>query len=137
VQRTTLARRLGLLAALALLALVALPYALFDAASVGVYYGVGPVSPTLVALFAAVAVVAQGAAAADRTDPSLVAGVTLVLGLGAVAVTLPWALAASGVAGGLPTDAAFDYHRFAVVGAGAALALAGLFASPLGDAKGP
>ncbi|MFB6120630.1 MAG: hypothetical protein ABEJ68_05885 [Halobacteriaceae archaeon] len=137
MQRTTLALRVGALACLALLALLAAPYALFDAATVQVYYGVGPVSPLVVALFAGVAFVALGSAAAGRADTATVAGLALVVGVGAVLITLSWALSAAGVTGGLPTSAAFGYHRWGLVAVSAALALAGLFASPLGDAKGP
>ena len=137
MQRTAIALRFGVLASLLLLGLLALPYAMFDAASVQVYYSVGPLSPLVVALFAGVAFVALGSAAAGRSDPAVVAGLALVIGLGSLGITLPWALDAAGVAGGLPTSAAFDYHRFAVAAAAGLLTLAGAFASPLGDAKGP
>lgn len=137
MQRTSIALRIGALACVALLCLLALPYALVEASAVQVYYGVGPISPLAVALFAGVALVALGAAAAGRSDPDVVAGLALVVGLGSVGITLSWALGAAGVAGGLPVSATFEYHRWAVVGTSAVLALAGLFASPLGDAKGP
>lgn len=128
----------GAAAALALVALLALPYALFGSLAVGVYYGVGPLSPVVAVLFAGVALVALAAAAAGRADVPLVAGVAVVVGVACVAIALPWALAASGVVGGLPTSAAFGYHRWAVLAAALALLLAAAaLARAALDPKGP
>lgn len=128
----------GAAACLALFGLLALPYLLFGAGEVGVYYGAGPLSPAGVALFAGVALVALASAAAGRTDVPLVAGLAVVVGVAAAAITLPWALAAGSVVGGLPTSAAFDYHRWAVVAAALLLlAAAATLSLSAFDPKGP
>jgi hypothetical protein len=128
----------GVAAALALVGTLALPYAVVDADALGVYYGVGPVNPLAMVLFGGVAAVALAAAAAGRADPHTVAGVGVVVGLASLAIALAWAPAAGPVAGGIPTSAAFDLHRWAVVGAAGALFVSSaLFATRLGDAKGP
>jgi len=137
MDRTASALVAAAVAACALLALLGLPYGLTDASAVGVYYGVGPVNPLVVAAFAAVAVVALAAGAAGRADPATVSGLGLVVGLGSALVALPWALEAGPVAAGLPVDALFAYHRFAVLAAAGVVAVASLAASPLASAKGP
>lgn len=121
-----IAERVGLAGALAVLGLVAVPYLVLDAGEVAVYYAQGPVSPLYFTPFAAVAVVALLAAARDRSDPAVVAGVALVVGLGLAALAAAWAVAAGAVVGSLDVDATFDYHRYAVVAAGLLLALGGV-----------
>lgn len=118
MEATEVAPRLGAAASLAALLLVAVPYALVDAGSVGVYYGVGPVGPPLLSLFLAVTLVALLSGTAGRADPATVAGVSLVFGLVVAGFGLWWAVAATEVVGGLPVTATFDYHRWAFAGAG-------------------
>lgn len=116
--------RLGAAAGVALFALVVLPYAVVDSASVSVYYAAGPVGPPVFLTFAGVALVALLSGAAGRSDPAVTAGVAVTLSAVAAALAVAWALAAAGVAGGIATAAAFDYHRWALAGAALALAAA-------------
>jgi hypothetical protein len=83
----------GIVASLAVLAMLAAPYLLADStASVGVYYDSGVVNPLLAGLFGLVAVIVFAAGREGRSDPGLAAGVALALGLFIVVVALAWAL---------------------------------------------
>lgn len=129
MRRDELASAVAAAAALAVVVLVVLPYLLLDAAEVGTYYSVGPLSPAFVAVLAAVAGVALLAASRGRSDPAFVAGLGVVLGLFMTVLAGAWAVAAGGVVGGLTTGAAFEYHRWAVAFASlAVLGAAGWFA---------
>ncbi len=87
-----LAPTLGIVASLAVLALLLVPYGVLDAADVGTYYGAGTVSPWLGGLLALVVVVVFAAGREDRTDPPTAAGVGVGLGLALAAVAVLWAV---------------------------------------------
>lgn len=120
---------LGVGAAVAIVLLVLLPYAIADPRAVGVYYA-GLVGPPLAGLFAAVAAIAFLGAMRERTDPPTAAGVTVVLGVLTLGLLVPWAAGVSpALVGGMTTVAAFEYHRWALVaGALGLLAASGWFA---------
>lgn len=116
---------LGLGAAVAVVLLVLVPYAVANPGAIGVYYG-GLVGPPLAGLFAAVAAIGLAGAARERTDPATGAGVVVVLGVLTLALLAPWAAGVSpAVVGGMTTVAAFQYHRWALVAAAAVLVAAG------------
>ncbi len=117
-----LAAWLGAGSAAAVAVLVVVPYVLADARAIAVYYGDSLVGPPLAGLFAGVAAVALLAGARGRTDPPLAAGVAVVLGLLAAGLLVPWALGVSpALVGGLTTEAAFRWHRWALAAAGLGL----------------
>lgn len=122
----SLAARLGAATATVLVVLVFVPYFLASSADVGVYYGVTPVGPQLVAVFAVAAAIAFLAAGRGRADPATVAGVALVVGIVTAVFAVWWAASAASAAGGFTDLAAFEYHRWLV--AAAAVALAGVAA---------
>ena len=112
----------GILFAAAVAVLVGATYALLDPTAVGPYFAAGPASPLLLALFALVAIVVLAAGATDRSDPPLMAGAAVVLGLFSAGLAWWWALSVSpSLVGGLTSAASFEYHRWAV-----ALAATGL-----------
>lgn len=119
------AASLGVGAAMAIVALVLVPYALADPRAVGVYYA-GLLGPPLAGLFAAVAAIALLGARRGRTDPPTAAGVVVVLGVLTLGLLVPWALGVSpALVGGMTTVAAFEYHRWALVAAGLVVIAAG------------
>lgn len=110
---------LGVGAALAVVVLLVLPYAIVTVSAVGVYYGGDLVGPPLAGLFAAVAGIALAGGARGRTDPPVSAGVAVVFGALVAGLVVPWALGVSpSLVGGLTTVAAFDWHRWALAAAG-------------------
>lgn len=119
---TRRAAAVGVGSAVAVAALVAVPYALADARAVDVYYGGSLVGPPLVGLFAGVAAIALLAGARGRTDPAVAAGVAVVLGLLAAGLLVPWAFGVSpALVGGMTTVAAFRWHRWALAATGLGL----------------
>ncbi|WP_115862611.1 DUF7548 family protein [Halorussus litoreus] len=110
----TPAPTVGVIAALAVLLAIAVPYAIIDATEAGVYYGAPTFVPVhlLVGLFALVAIIVFAAGRNGRTDPPTAAGATVVLGGFMAAVVLWWAVAVGGLVGSLTEQAAFDYHRW-------------------------
>lgn len=120
---------LGMVAAVAVVLLVLVPYAVADPRAVWVYYA-GLLGPPLAGLFAAVAAIAFLAAARERTDPASAAGVVVVLAVLTLGLIAPWAVGVSpALVGGMTTVAAFEDHRWAlVVGALALLGAGGWFA---------
>lgn len=113
---------LGVGAALAVVVLLVLPFAVVTGSAVWVYYGGDLVGPPLAGLFAAVAGIALAAGAQGRTDPPMAAGVAVVFGALVAGLVLPWALGVSpSLVGGLTTVAAFDWHRWALAAAGIVL----------------
>jgi hypothetical protein len=111
-------------AACALVAVAVLaPYLVVPAAEqqgIGVYYGLGLVNPVGVALAATVAAVAFAAGAEGRSDPVLVAGLLVVVGVFSLAAAGEWALAfreapLSDVVRKETFDL-FSWHRWAVTG---------------------
>lgn len=117
----------GIVAALAVLAVVVAPYFLVPARDVGVYYSAPTFVPIhlVVGLFAAVAVVIFAAGRNGRTDPPTAAGATLVLGGFMALLVLWWAVAVGDIVGSFDVSATFDYHRWLLLGATAAVGVAG------------
>lgn len=87
-----LAPTVGILASLAVVALLLVPYAVVDAADASTYYDAGVLSPWISGLFALVAVVVFAAGREDRTAPETAAGVGLGLGFALAVVAIAWAL---------------------------------------------
>lgn len=105
--------RIGAAAGITLLVLVVAPYSVAGPGAVGVYYGAGVVGPPMLAVFAGIALIALLSGTTGRSDPALTAGIAVTL-TGFVGVLgVGWALAAAEPAGGLTTNAAVDYHRWA------------------------
>jgi hypothetical protein len=121
----TPAPTVGIVAALAVLAVVVAPYFLIGATEVGVYYSAPTLVPVhlVVGLFASVAVIVFAAGRNGRTDPPTAAGAAVVLGGFVAVLVLWWAIAVGGLVGSLTEVASFDYHRWILLVA--ALALAG------------
>jgi hypothetical protein len=113
---------LGTGAAVAVVALLLVPYAIADARAIGVYWGGDLVGPPLAGLFAAVAALALLGGSRGRTDPPLAAGVAVVFGTLVAALLVPWALGVSpALVGGLTDVAAFEWHRWGLAAAGLVL----------------
>lgn len=117
MEATRLAPTVGIVASLAVLFVLSVPYALVEqAGAVGTYYAEGGLNPLVLVLFALVAVVVFAAGRQERSAPDLVAGVTLVLGLfmlgiaGLWAVTVPESLVVQ-----LSTTTVLQFHRGALV----------------------
>jgi hypothetical protein len=123
----TSAPTVGLVAALAVLVVVAVPYVLIPARDVGVYYSAPTFVPIhlVVGLFAMVAVVVFAAGRNGRTDPPTAAGATVVLGGFMALLVLWWAVAVGDVVGSFDVTASFDYHRWLLLVATAAVAASG------------
>lgn len=120
----TPAPTVGVVAAFAVLAAVAVPYFVIDAAEAGVYYDAPTAVPIhlVVGLFALVAVVVFAAGRNGRTDPQTAAGATVVLGGFMALLVLWWAIAVGGLVGSLTEQAAFGYHRWLLLVAAASVA---------------
>jgi hypothetical protein len=123
----TSAPTVGVLAALTVLAVVTVPYVLIPARDVGVYYSAPTFVPIhlVVGLFAMVAVVVFAAGRNGRTDPPTAAGATVVLGGFMALLVLWWAVAVGDVVGSFDVTASFDYHRWLLLVATAAVAASG------------
>lgn len=92
------AARLGVVAAVAVLGLTALPYALTGATGISTYYRVGVASPVFVSLLAVVGAITLISAASGRSDPALAAGIAVTVAAFAVMIAILWALPARDVA---------------------------------------
>lgn len=112
-----LAPTVGIVASLGVIAVLAAPYALVEGGSgVGTYFAAGSVNPTVVGLFAAVAVIVFAAGREGRSPPDLVAGAALVLGLFMTAIAALWAVSVpQSVVLQLSTASILQYHRGALV----------------------
>lgn len=113
-------------AAAGLLSLVVLlPAVAVDARGVAEYYASGTTGLTAVGFVAAVAVVVFLAVPQDHTDSETVAGVAAVLAVGALLLSLLWALAIDPtLLYSFPAEYAWlEYHRWAVVALSAIVAL--------------
>jgi len=112
-----LAPTVGIVASLAVIAVLASPYAIVEGGSgVGTYFAAGSVNPLMVGLFAAVAIIVFAAGREDRSPPDLVAGATLVLGIFMTALALLWAISVpQSVVTQLSTATVLQYHRGALV----------------------
>lgn len=117
MQQARLAPLVGIVAAIAVLVGLAVPYLLVpEASAVGVYYGGGAITPLIAGLFAVLSIVVFAAGREERTDPAMAAGATLVMGAFAFVVALAWALTVPiDVVTGMGTAQVIEYHRFALV----------------------
>lgn len=107
----------GIVASIAVLGVLAAPYALVEQSSaVGAYFAAGSINPFVIGLFAAVAVIVFAAGREGRSPPDLVAGATLVLGLFMTALAAVWAATVpQSMVTQLSTSAVLGYHRGALV----------------------
>lgn len=116
---------LGVVAAVAVIVLTAIPYTLTGSTGISAYYRVGIASPVFVSLLAVVGAITLLSAAKGRADPPLAAGIAVTLAVFSLVIALTWALPARDVALGLElradpllgTDPAtwFAYHPVLVV----------------------
>jgi hypothetical protein len=121
------APRVGILASVALIAVYLAPYLLVPNAGgdVGTYYSAGPVGASAVPFLSAVAVIAFLSGAQGRSDADVIAGVTLVLGLAAVALAVLWAVTMpANYLFSFPASASWiEWHRWLLLGVAAVLPL--------------
>ena len=121
----------GIVAAVTYIVLVFAPYVLFaveDTNEIALYYDFGIAGPQYLSLLAAVGVILFAAGRERRTEPDLVAGLTLVLGLVLTIFVAIWAVS-------VPEDIVFalgdaawvEHHRWLVVLAAAGLVVASLW----------
>lgn len=115
MERHRLVPSIGVVAAVAVVLLLSVPYAVVgDPSGVGTYYGEGGINPLVAGLFALVSIIVFAAAREERADPALAAGAALVLGLFSFAIVTAWALTVPvGVVTQFETSALFEFHRFA------------------------
>ncbi|WP_181686119.1 DUF7548 family protein [Halorhabdus salina] len=113
MDRTRLAPLVGVLACLAFLSALAIP---FQSSGAGLYYDTGVVNPLLGGLLVLIAVIVFAAGHEERTDPALAAGITLAIGLLASGMAIAWALTAR-------TDvlSITRFHRHALVATAGAI----------------
>ena len=91
MERTRLAPTVGIVACLALLAVLVVPYLLIRTPGIaGAYYAAGPINPLFAGLFALVALLALAAGRQDRTDPVIAAATALVFGAFGAVFCLLW-----------------------------------------------
>lgn len=91
MERTRLAPTVGIVACLALIAALVVPYPLIRTPGIaGAYYATGPINPLFAGLFALVALLAFAAGRNDRTDPVLAAATALVFGAFGALFCLLW-----------------------------------------------
>lgn len=114
----------GLLACLALLGVLALPYGVAAVPAVNAYYAAGALPAIATGLFAVVGVIVFAAGRERRSDPAVTAGAALVLGAFALVTAAVWALTVRPDVLGT-NAAAFADHRWAVAGAAALYPAAG------------
>lgn len=110
---------LGIVAAAGYVAVALAPYLLLDPEPgiLEFYYSFGLAGPPLLSLFAVVAVVMFAAGRQGRTEPDLIAGLTLVLGLVLAVITFHWAISVPETVVAEVTDATwFEYQRWIVAG---------------------
>lgn len=92
---------------------VAVPDA--EAGVVGQYYGIGLVSPLAIGVLALVGVIAFAAGLKGRTDPTLVAGLMVGVGVLSLLVSLQWMLAVPATVGQSAATADFlGTHRWSI-----------------------
>lgn len=121
----------GTAACLLTAAAVVAPYVVLSGdqmGAVGTYYALGAVSPLAAGLLGLVGAVIFAAGREGRSDPDLVAGVMLAVGVFLVVVTLQWALAYGPAAffgsENVPTGF-LSAHRWSVVAGTALVAASG------------
>lgn len=115
---------LGLVASVAVVALLAVPYLVVDdSAAVSTYYGSGAITPWAAGLMALIAVVVFAAGREERTHPETAAGAGLVFGAVTGIVSLVWAITVpvevplqitetEPIVGPLTTAVVIEYHRW-------------------------
>ena len=84
----------GLLASLLVVMAVLWPYLSEPVTSVSAYYDTAPITPLAVGLLAMVSIIAFAAGRQRRSEPELVAGAVLILGLFMAAIAVGFALSA-------------------------------------------
>lgn len=116
----------GIVGCLAVVALLALPFALFPSwgTELAQYYTGGPLGIGAVLAFALVSVVVFLAGTRGQADPTTAAGIALTVGIVALLIAISWAVAT-------PLDSLFGFpaswitdHRWAVVAATAVIPVA-------------
>lgn len=133
-----LAPTLGVLASLAVVALLGVPYAILEPGEVGTYYGAGAVTPWLGGVLAPLAVVVYAAGREERTAPATAAGVGLGLGLALALVAVLWAVTVpsevplqlttdEGLLGPVSTADVLESHRWVLAVAAAAVPASGVW----------
>lgn len=85
---------LGIVACVAVLAVLVWPYAIESAPSVAAYYSSGLITPLAAGLFALVSVIVFAAGREERSDPATVAGAALVFGAFIALITVSFAFTA-------------------------------------------
>jgi len=112
-----LAPTVGIVASLAVIVVLVVPYAIVEGGSgVGTYFAAGSVNPLVVGLFAAVAIIVFAAGRQGRSPPDLVAGAALVLGVFMTALAALWAVSVpQSVVTQLSTATVLQYHRGVLV----------------------
>lgn len=126
MDRVDLPPTAGIVACLAVLLVLAWPFAQETASAVGLYYATGAVTPYAAGLLALVAVIAFAAGREGRSDPSLAAGAGLVFGLFIAVISILWAFTARvDVLGG--ASALLSYQRWVLAVVSLAVPVAGLW----------
>jgi hypothetical protein len=131
-----LAPTLGIVASLALVGLLLVPYAVVDGGAVANYYGAGVLSPWVGGLLALVAGVVLAAGREDRTEPETAAGVGVGLGLAVFVVAALWAVTVPAevplqlttdrpLVGPLTTATLIEFHRWVLAAVALLLPAAG------------
>ena len=117
MERTRFVPSVGIVACLAVVFGLAVPYGLVNEPSaVGTYYVRGAFNPLFAGLFALVGALAFAAGREERSDPALMAGVTLVVGLFVVLLVAAWAVSVPrDLVLSLTRNALLEYHRYAMV----------------------
>lgn len=112
---------------------VAAPYVLLPEGAVqyvGRYYAAGPVNPLAIGLLGLVGAIVFAAGREGRSDPDLVAGIMLSVGVFSVAVAAAWAAGFDPNAVGAGSKEALtfmDTHRWSVLAGGVLEAVAGVW----------
>lgn len=133
-----LAPTLGVLASLAVVVLLVLPYTILEPGEVGTYYGAGAVSPWLGGVLAPLAVVVYAAGRERRTEPARAAGIGVGLGLALAFVAVLWAgtvpgevplqlTTDEGLLGPVSTADVLESHRWVLAVAAAAVPASGVW----------
>ena len=126
MDRVDLPPTAGIVASIAVLLVLAWPFAVEPASSVGLYYSTGAVTPYAAGLLALVAVIVFAAGREGRSDPSLAAGAGLVFGAFIAAISVAWAFTARvDVLGG--ASALLSSQRWVLAAVALAVPLAGLW----------
>lgn len=122
MDRERAAATAGVAACVLTAAAVAAPYLVLPAGQVddvAAYYGAGMVSPLAPGLLGLVGAIVFAAGREGRSDPDLVAGVALAVGVFSLIVGLEWALSfRPGVFGGGVAIEFLDGHRWSVPAGG-------------------